>query len=90
LASAALEARVMTLAYNLRGVCGALHNGYVGTDTSERREEFEDLERFRGKRRTIRMWKPGYFTLHFSTIVNAQETVKALGGIEGITASRSH
>jgi hypothetical protein len=84
LASGALEARVMTLAYKLEGVCGALHNGYIGTDISERREKFDDLERFRGKRGTTKIWKPGFFTQHFSTIVNAQETVKALGGMEGM------
>jgi hypothetical protein len=84
LASAALEARVMTLAYNLEAVCSALHNGYIGTDISERREKFEDLERFRGDRGNQRIWKPGFFTQHFSTIVTAQETVKALGGLNGI------
>ena len=77
--SAALEARVLTLAYNLEEICCALHHGYIGTSILDRKEKFEDLERFSRNRKNTRLWKPGFFTQYFSTIVKAQQTCEGLG-----------
>ena len=83
LANAALEARIKTIAMNLKDVSTAFHNGYNGTDPSPRKQHFDDLERFVGARNRVdlstKLWPLGFFSQRLSMALTIDDRLATFG-----------